>query len=188
MSTDERLKIGELWLGLAGAMGHQLSASALSMMLEAVDDLDPYQVCHFLKNWMRGPNGRKFPLPADLRELCGAAVDDKTVALDASSLVIGAVSRFGIYQQRAAREHIGEPGWTAVERIGGWEYLCQNLGTRTLPLTTVQAQVRDVCEAQIKLGRQRAYTKRDLLAAPTTDEAVKILNSIKSNQPTKGDE
>ncbi len=145
---DPRITIGELWLNLAEAMGHQTpSAPALTMMLDAVNDLDPDRVIEALRNWMRGPNGRRFPLPADIREAVGAHVDKKTIAVDSSSRIVESVSKFGLYQARAARAHIGELGWRAVERMGGWENLCAHLGTRALPITMAQAQLRDICES-----------------------------------------
>lgn len=153
MTQEERKTIGRRWIAVASTHGKVFSNDAWSVMLNAVDDLPFERLKNALDNWLAGPKARTFPFPIDLREQIVPPVDDETVAREAASRVIAAVAKFGWAQPGAAREWIGELGWVGVVRAGGWQYICENLGRRELPHAMFQAQLRDVCSAQIKLAK-----------------------------------
>lgn len=105
-------------------------------------------MCHY-----RGEKGRReMPRPADLIAFLNPTADSKDLARDTAMRVQHAVSKFGWNNPRGAREYIGDAGWVTVERFGGWEYVCANLGTE-LQVTTFIAQCRDSIESQVNLQR-----------------------------------
>lgn len=151
MNQRERVMIGELWISLSQVYGKDISKSAIGLMLSAVEDLPFAAVESVMRDWVRTTKLGRHPNPAEIREKISPPVDQRSQAIEAATRVIASVSKFGWNNGREARAYIGELGWRAVERIGGWPYLCSNLGVG-LSITTVQAQVRDLCESTLKLG------------------------------------
>jgi hypothetical protein len=152
MIQTDRVFIGRNWMALAELYGRTISPDALKAMLDAVDDLPMAAVQGVLNSWMRRPESHRFPLPVDIRNLIKPNLSDEEMARESASRVIAAVSKFGWNNSSAAREWIGELGWLAIGRAGGWLYICENLG-RTLSLTTFQAQIRDLCATNVKLAK-----------------------------------
>ena len=95
-----------------------------------------------------------FPNPANLNQYINPEVSDDHQATAAASRAIEAVSKFGWCNSSQAKEYIGEIGWRAVQAFGGWQYVCENLGTE-IQLTTFNAQIRELSKSIIsraKLG------------------------------------
>lgn len=156
MSPEERKAVGRRWSDLAVMFSKTFPNSLWTTMLNAVDDLPADQVCAVLDGWMVGKKARQFPLPIDVREEIQPPIDDDTLAREAAARIAKAIPKYGFQSSamcREAREFIGELGWAAVERSGGWRYVCEHHGTRLLPATTFHAQVRDICNAQVKLAK-----------------------------------
>lgn len=94
--------------------------------------------------------GRKtIPAPADVFNALDNSLDQTSIATLAASRTIEAVSKFGSWNPEEAEAHIGQLGWCAVHRFGGWKYVCENLGV-SLDVTTFQAQLRNICVADLK--------------------------------------
>jgi hypothetical protein len=69
---------------------------------------------------------RQMPMPADLRaRVQPTSVSDESIAIEAVSRVVTAISKFGPYRQADAKEYVGELGWAVVHRQGGWQEVCQ---------------------------------------------------------------
>lgn len=151
MNSDERVQIGELWIGLAQTYGRDLSRAALTVMLNAISDLQFDAVKKAMNQWAGYSKLNRHPSPAELREIILPTIPTLTTAREAASRAIEAVSKFGWCNSADARSYIGELGWKGVERFGGWQYVCENLGT-TLDVTIFQAQLRDICETTLTLG------------------------------------
>lgn len=146
-----RIRLGNLWLNIAQIYGRDITKAALSLMLDSIADLDPREVERVLHDWAGKSKLNRHPSPAEVRELVCPEADPKHLAVEAAARVVAAVAKFGWNNLADAREYIGALGWRAVERLGGWQYLCENLGV-TLQVTTVQAQVRDLCLATNQLA------------------------------------
>lgn len=175
MTQEQRNTIGELWTYLANNYRRDANRGSIRLLINGVQDLPFERVRDILENWMSSKYAKEFPLPFHVREMISPRIDDDTAARAAASRVIAAVSKFGWNQPALARAWIGELGWVAVQRIGGWEYLCENQGVG-LSVTTLQAQIRDLLAAESKLGRL-GYGDMPI-ALPTREEAKAMIESL----------
>ncbi len=133
--------------------GQSLQDQVLLMYAEDLSDLDLDQVCIAYGEWRRNPKNKTFPLPAQIRELvCPEQnIAPEAMAREIAARITGAVPKYGWNNGKEAALFIGPAGWSAVERAGGWLYICENLGTK-LSATTFQAQIRDQIEANLRYG------------------------------------
>lgn len=183
MTNEQRQTIGKLWIAIAEMNGKEISSTALSLMLSAIQDLDAERVILALNDWARTSKQARHPLPAEIRALAAPATDPDAEAREAISRVVAAVSKFGWSNADNARAFTGELGWHIVERFGGWSYLCQNLGV-SIDLTTFQAQGRDLAKATISRGPQGLENAPSLPASDKFNDVVKL--ALKNKQITGG--
>ena len=102
-----------------------------------------------IKNYSVDPKNKLFFSPANLRPYIEPSLNDVDQAVSVASKALEAVAKFGWCNPDKAMAYIGDAGWVAVQRFGGWEYICTNLGTE-ISLTTFQAQIRDIAKTIIK--------------------------------------
>lgn len=123
---------------------------------------------------------RMMPMPGDIISKMSGHEDPRALGVEAASRVIAAVHKYGWNNGGDAREFIGSLGWMAVERLGGWLVFCESLGNE-LSVTTAQAQIRDLCEAQcIRGGDMSAPSLPAWRGEPISLSS--ILNAIKEVQ------
>lgn len=128
----------------------------VTIWLDSLNDIDHDLVHMALRKWFNDPKATRPPTPGQIREIIFPQMNERNEAVEAASRIVAAAPKFGHQgksNREAARAYVGELGWMAVERIGGWQYLCENLGTKVLPLTVAQAQLRDACEAIAKRAK-----------------------------------
>lgn len=178
MNRDERMAVGKMWLALAEMHGREISQPALSLMLDAVSDLDGNKILVAMKEWAKNSKHSRHPLPGDLRQSLDPAGDPDANAREAASRIIAAVSKYGYNNPKLAEKFIGELGWHVVSRFGGWMYVCENLGT-TLDITSFQAQARDVAKATIVRGPE------GITNAPALPKSDKITSLLHGNDMNK---
>lgn len=179
MTQQERIKIGELWIGLANMYGKEITKKALSIMLSSVSDLDPDVVIVALEEWpMKSKLGRH-PFPVEIREAVAPKAETKDLAITTAARIKDAIGRFGWCNEEQAKSFIGNDSWIFVERWGGWSYLCQNLGV-TIPETTFLAQCRDIITADLNLGRLGFDSQRPALDQSNIFKLGKEIKMIKS--------
>lgn len=123
----------------------------IAMYTEDLADLSPTECIRAYRCWRLNPHNKFFPLPAQIRGMLSPQLDDDSQARDAASRIISSVSKFGWPNSTEAKEYMGDLAWHIVDRYGGWEYICQNLGV-TLDIGTFQAQARDAAKAQLAFG------------------------------------
>jgi|GEM_PF-5036285 len=135
--------------------GQHLEDEVLLMYAEDLADLDVAACVDAYNRWRRNPKNRTFPLPAHIRELVNPEefVSNESQAREIAGRVCGAVPKFGYANANAARLYIGPEGWSAVQRQGGWQYLCEQLGSNINP-AIFQAQLRDLIEGSLHYGVQ----------------------------------
>jgi hypothetical protein len=153
MTQQERIRIGELWMGLAQMYGKEIPRPALSIMLNAVADLDAVKIEKALNDWAMTSKLSRHPLPADIREIIQPTMDPSHEAQECVSLIFESIRQFGWADPLGAKEHMGELAWGIVVSHGGWTNLCQNLGTE-ISESTFRAQARDLAIARITSGRR----------------------------------
>lgn len=112
-----------------------------------LSDLDPRVVLLEISIWVKS---EKFMFtPADIRNKIIPEPTAKDLAREITMRINQAVSKIGWSSPNEAKEFIGEVGWVAVERWGGWNYVCENLGV-TLDVNNFIAQTRDAIESRLK--------------------------------------
>jgi len=146
-------KLKEEIIATAIYYGRDLNPQVLGMMVDDLSDLDASACIQAYRSYRRNPKNRTFPLPAQIREIVAPDqhIDAEALAREVAARIVGAVTKFGWPNGRAAREFIGEEGWRIVELQGGWSHICENLGV-TIPPSTFQAQVRDQLAANFRYG------------------------------------
>lgn len=174
-TQEQRQVIGNLWLDFSVTYGRKMTRESIRLLINGVQDLPFEKVLPVLEGWMASKQATQFPMPHLIRDLISPRPDDETLARAAASRVIEAVGKFGWNNSHLARAYIGELGWVAVTRIGGWQYLCENLGSE-LSLTTVQAQVRDLLAAESKLDRLGMHDQP--IGLPGREEAKALIESL----------
>lgn len=142
MNGTERVAIGELWLGLAAMYGREIPRAALSLMLNAIADLDAARVELAMNEWVKSSKNRMHPLPGDIRAMVEPVVDIDSAAREIAGRITGAITKFGWCNARDAEISIGEAGWRVVQLWGGWMSLCQNHGLKIDP-NAFYAQARE---------------------------------------------
>jgi hypothetical protein len=142
-----------------------LDQSTLSAMIDDLSDLPVEELVTACKAYRDDPKNERFPRPAKLRAIINPTASTDALAKEAAGRVIQAVSKFGWPNGPAAQEFIGELGWRAVERFGGWPTICESLGT-TISADTFYAQVRDLCRSTLELGAAGIHNQPIGLEAP----------------------
>lgn len=121
----------------------------LNMYCDILADLDYDRVMAAITEYSRNPKNIHMFNAAQLRAIIDPQVDPEIESREAAARITQAIVRFGHPSPKQAREFIGEAGWLAVERFGGWSYICENHGV-TLDPTQFHAQARDVIKGAIK--------------------------------------
>lgn len=146
MTDQERIRVGEYWLGLAQMYGKDITRTALKIMLDAVSDLPTPELLVALEDWSKTSKINRHPLPAELRETLKKELSIESKANEAANRIRLAITRFGWPDPTAAKVYMGDLAWAIVERSGGWQYICENHGLVLSP-TTFHAQARDSAKA-----------------------------------------
>lgn len=131
--------------------GRPMSDQVLLMYASDLADLDEQVCMAAYEAWRRDEKNTRAPLPAQIRGLINPSIAPEALAREIAARIVGAITSHGWNNGKSAELFIGPVGWAAVQRVGGWAYLCENMGTRLSP-TTFQAQVRDQIEANLRYG------------------------------------
>ena len=171
MSENERKEIAELWFNLARMYGKEIPPAALTMMLNAVEDLPFESLKTSLHAWASKSKIARHPLPAELREMVNPEPDVKAKANFIAGRIRESISKFGYTNPSEASAYIGPDGWKVISRSGGWQYICENHGTLLDP-GIFHAQIRDQLEAELKFGTE--LLEQPLLDAPQNESQRQI--------------
>ena len=148
MNRTEQNQLTAAWAAYAAFYRIQLADEVLKMYAEDLADLDYAQVAQAMVAFRRNPKNRFMPMPADIRGMLQPLVDNDSAAREIAARVVHAVTQFGWCNGITASEYIGEVGWQAVNRQGGWTHICQNLGVG-LNEGVFQAHIRDLIKGQL---------------------------------------
>lgn len=147
--------IAQMLLAMARFYGYELEERQLEMYVEVLAKFPEATVLQSGKEYIQNPKNEKFPIPPHkiLAKYLPQEADSKDVGREVALRIRHAVSKFGWPSPADARAHIGDLGWGVVERLGGWQHICENLGV-TIQETTFMAQCRDAVESTHRLGEQ----------------------------------
>lgn len=162
MTNEEKIKIGEAWAALGNLYGKEINRAAMNIILKSVSGLNADAVLNALEGWPATSKYHRPPYPSEVIEIVDPRANLRDVAINTSSRIRHAVSKFGWSNQSDAKNFIGDMGWRYVERIGGWKYLCENLGTN-ISETTFIAQCRDAVASDQNLAIANINTDQPTL-------------------------
>lgn len=167
--------IAKMLLDMARFYAYELEERQLEMYVDALSGFPLEKVLGACRAYVKNPKNEKFPIPPHkvMIAYLPSEPDSRALSVEASSRVVAAVTKFGWNNGSRAKEYIGELGWLAVMRLGGWSHLCQNLGL-SLNVTVIQAQVRDLCEATLKLGDADIHDHPPALPSRRESDLVRI--------------
>lgn len=159
MNENQRKELGLVILSTATYYGRQnLDRGVISMMIDDLCDLEFEKVIKSYADYRRMPKNKTFPLPANIRELIVPNFSDESIGRDISARIIAAIPRYGYNNAVEASSFIGEIGWNIVKHLGGWSYLCENMGL-TLNPSAFAAQVRDMATDHSRYGAMQIEDK-----------------------------
>ncbi len=175
MTHDELKKLKAAIATVSAYYGRQMTDAAISMYAEDLFDLELFSVLEAIKKYRMNTQNRQMFIPANIREILSPKISSLDLARETTMRIRHAIKRFGWPHPEAAREHIGDAGWRAVERMGGWQHLCENLGVE-IPEHAFMAQCRDAIESNLRLGN--AGIDVDRPAIEQANERAQIPESI----------
>lgn len=152
MTQAERNQLAQQWILTAKYFDKVLDYDLVKMLVDDVCHHKAEDVSNALRIYRKG-NSRAWPRSSDIIAILEPKRDDTALAIEAAGRCVQAVKKFGWTNPEGAREFIGEMGWLAVVRYGGWKHICENLGSK-IDQTSFVAQVRDLCKSNNSFRKQ----------------------------------
>lgn len=143
MNNNEKLEVSKLWFATAKFYDKVLDQDMLNLLTSDVNDLNAQDVINALNLYRKDKKNKFWPKSSDVRELIIPSFSEESIGRDTSAKIIAAIPRYGYNNAIEARSFIGEFGWNIVKRLGGWSFLCENVGL-TINNSALAAQIRDL--------------------------------------------
>lgn len=139
----------ETLAAITGMQGAALQ-NVLAFYAESLDDLPEDRVVAAIEQVAR--KARRWPTVDDIREAAGdGAQDPAGVAREVADKIVEGIRRYGYMagpsRLPALQEFLGELAWALVQKLGGWNMLCETVRDDQLP--TLKAQWRESALALI---------------------------------------
>lgn len=172
--------------------GRQLQPITIQAMADDLKGIDPQIAILAYHRWRKNPKNRSMPMPSQILAMIkGEPPSQEAMGRELASRIVGAISDFGWPNAGKAREYIGEDGWRLIERFGGWQYLCENLGVN-LSVQTFYAQARDLAASHAEfadkgicpLGSLPKFSDRRSSLEPFGDIMKHLPGSDEGGNPT----
>lgn len=110
---------------------------------------DVIKVVASIQKYLEDPKNKAFFSPATLKTYFAPELSIDAESNEVASRIREAVKKFGWSNPSASKLMIGSIGWQIVERSGGWQYICENLGLDLNPLV-FHAQARELAKSLIE--------------------------------------
>ena len=146
MDQNERNILSKKLLEIAFLYGKEITPEFISMFISSMDNFFKMRLAKYLgalEKYTGDSKNKFFPTPIALREYLDPKLDESDNAKLLSLKINESVSRFGYSNYELAMNYLGPIGKRVVERFGGWNYLCENLGSN-IQVGTFIAQAREV--------------------------------------------
>lgn len=163
--------------------GQQLPDPVLLMQADDLKDLPSEEVIKAYQTYRRNPKNVRMPLPAQIRAIVQPEVDPDFAAREIADRIVGAVPKYGWPNGKDARLYIGEVGWSYVQRLGGWSWICESMGSTINP-DSFKAQARESLKGHLLHSPQqieKAITGR-AEPRPGLQSANDIMKSLLGNK------
>jgi len=146
--------IAKMLLDMAKFYDQQIDQRQLEMYVEILQKAPVEVVLQAGKEYIADTANVRFPIPPHkILDKFIKPPASKDVAREDAMRIVQAVSKFGYMRGQDAKTFVGERGWVAVERWGGWGYVCSSLGVN-IEINAFVAQTRDMLESQATLQNQ----------------------------------
>lgn len=164
LNQQQRDILGAKILESAIYYGKDFSNQQVSMFINALEKYMPDTVENYIsaidRYCMDGAN-KFFPSPMQLRVYIENKLSRDSEASATAAAIRRAVSDHGWSAPEKARAQIGELGWQIVNDMGGWLYICENLGVDLNP-STFFAQTRDVAKSYLERNEKIAINENQI--------------------------
>lgn len=140
--------------GLLGALaritGKDADAMLLQFYVEELSDIPEERLIPALRTIMRG--AKRWPTVDEIRQVAGeSARDPNGVAREIADKIVEGIRKYGYMagpsRLPALQAFLGELAWALVQKLGGWNMLCETVRDDQLP--TLKAQWRESALALI---------------------------------------
>jgi len=154
-------KIFETLAGFACLFENEPSVERLQAYTEELAKYSPEKLTQTFNELKKTAD--RFPSLSQIIKIIDPIADEKDQANELAGEIIDCISRLGSYNADEVKKKVGDIGWFAIERFGGWSQLCQ---INYDQMGTARAQLRDICKMAIKLNKkdpgqlQLTYTER----------------------------
>lgn len=175
MNQTERDEIGKA-LSRAAVFYDRtdLDKQKISMMIDVIEDAYPeagtVQILSAIKSYRDDQKNSFFPAPAKLAPYLRPTISKESQAQEIASRIIESVPKFGYTKTgyHLAKDYIGSIGWVVVQRFGGWQPLCEDLGSK-IQITTFLAQAREIIKSQLEIQNTPNVDITHLLNGPKSE-------------------
>lgn len=99
-----------------------------------------------------------FPAISDFFQFLEPQKNQESFSEQVTGKIIQAISEIGPYRSVDARAFIGEDGWRAVERFGGWAQICL---VENDQVTSTRAQLRNLIRSIVPANPESKIEKVD---------------------------
>lgn len=167
MTQTERDMLGKLLIEAAIIYDRSdFDKTKISMTINILESFFPessaIHICEAISKYMREPKNTQFPAPARLNEYLRPKTSRDSQAQEIASRVRESVTRFGYTGWEETKEYVGEIGVKVIQRFGGWNLICQELGVSIQP-DTFYAQCRELVKSQLELDNNGKLNDSSLL-------------------------
>ncbi len=179
MTQEERNELGQIIGAMAIYFGRQdITRPVVSMFLDDIEQagLSFAEALGGYTRYRQSSKSRRFPIPADIIELCRPQASDESLAKEAAGRILDAITRFGYMRGDEAQIYIGSLGWSVVKSFGGWRNVCENHGVEFNALT-FQAQARELAKSHLELNRIGILGSGPQLPEPPNNDGTRKLSS-----------
>lgn len=191
MTQEQRNDLGQVIGATAIYYGRRdITPTVISMFIDDlyVAGLSFDEAVEGYKLYRQNSKNRFFPIPASVIEIMRPEVSPDNLAREASARIVQAITKFGYDQGASARLFIGDLGWGVVQRFGGWQYLCENVGSE-INVNTFMAQARDLAIAHNELSESNVLGQPIQLpenkkqqGLTSANDVMKLLNFKPDNE------
>ncbi len=127
MTPEQKLKlIRDLIIQNLTFYDAPVNEMKVKMFAAELQDLDLQAIDLTLSDFRKEKGRRLMPMPSDIRDkIRPVSVSDESIAIEATTRIVTAISKYGHTNHEAAKNFIGQLGWEVVKRQGGWNEVCQ---------------------------------------------------------------
>jgi hypothetical protein len=166
LNQEEKKVLFQSLQGLAAVFETEKQPEVIKLYVEALSDNTLKENLAAIK-WAM-VNCKFFPKPVELIE----QINPKGTREDADHLAgraIKAITEFGSYRAREAKESMGSEAWEGVLMLGGWQTLCDSSPS---DLGTLRAQLRAYC--LVAINKKDIVARQERRIESTSAETKKI--------------